>query len=150
MRAMAELARLYGKGPLSLTDIAEVEGLSLAYLEQLIAVMRRSGLVVATRGVHGGYELAREPRTISVGEVIRALEGSIAPVECASEGASEACCERESDCATKDVWVKMRESIAQVLDSTSLEDLCRSSASKASSQGSEQGIDNNVTTGGIV
>lgn len=132
LRAMADLARSYGKGPVSLTDIAEAEGLSLAYLEQLIAALRRAKLVVATRGVHGGYQLAREPRSITVGDIVRVLEGPLAPVWCASEEASESSCERQSDCVTREVWVKIRDSIAKVLDSTSLDDMRRSSGKEPS------------------
>lgn len=126
LRAMAALARAHGRGPLSLSEIAEDEELSLAYLEQLIALLRRANLVIATRGVHGGYQLKRDPREITVGDIVRVLEGPIAPVECASEEGGGSCCERETECTTKEVWVKMRESIAQVLDSTSLYDVCRS------------------------
>ncbi|MBI2952778.1 MAG: Rrf2 family transcriptional regulator [Chloroflexi bacterium] len=126
LMAMAALARAYGKGPLSLADIAEAEELSLAYLEQLIALLRRAGLVLATRGVRGGYELARAPQVITVGDIVRVLEGPLAPVECASEEEGSSCCDRETECATREVWVKMRESIAQVLDSTSLYDICGS------------------------
>lgn len=123
LRAMVRLARSYGFGPLSLTEIAEVEDLPLAYLEQLVAPLRRAGLVTATRGVHGGYQLARDPKTITVGDVVRVLEGSLAPVECASEEGGSSCCEREPECTTREIWIKMRESIAQVLDSTSLQDI---------------------------
>ncbi|MCL5265683.1 MAG: Rrf2 family transcriptional regulator [Chloroflexi bacterium] len=140
LRAMAELACSYGRGPLSLADIAETEGLSLAYLEQLVALLRRAGLVIATRGIHGGYQLAREPKLISVGEIVRVLEGPLAPVECASEE-GQSCCDRESACITRDVWVKMRESIAQVLDSTSLYDVCQSVQRDASLIEEQEGAD---------
>lgn len=126
LRAMAELARSHGSGPLSLTEIAEAEQLSLAYLEQLIALLRRAGLVTATRGVRGGYQLARDPKLITVGDIVRVLEGPLAPVECASEEGGSSCCDRETECSTREVWVRMRESIAQVLDSTSLYDICHS------------------------
>ncbi|MBI4318991.1 MAG: Rrf2 family transcriptional regulator [Chloroflexi bacterium] len=128
LRAMAELARGYGQGPVSLTEIAEAEALSVAYLEQLIAALRRAGLVTAVRGVHGGYQLARDPKAITVGDVVRVLEGPIAPVECASEDPEGSCCDRETECITRDVWIRMRESIAKVLDSTSLYDVCQSAS----------------------
>ncbi len=125
--AMAALAKAHGTGPLSLSEIAQTQDLSLAYLEQLVALLRKAQLVVATRGVHGGYQLTRDPREITVGDIVRVLEGPLAPVECASEEEGQACCERESECATRDIWVKMRESIAQVLDSTTLYDVCQPS-----------------------
>ncbi len=141
LRAMAELARSYGRGPLSLTEIAEAEQLSLAYLEQLIALLRRAGLVVATRGVHGGYQLSRDPQLISVGDIVRVLEGPLAPVECASEEGGSSCCDRETECTTREVWVRMRESIAQVLDSTSLHDICHSPRQSASLMDGQEDAD---------
>ena len=123
LRAMGELARAYGQGPLALAEIAEVEKLSLAYLEQLFASLRKAGLVESTRGVRGGYELTRDPSTIKVGQIVRVLEGPIAFVECAAEDASPSCCEREENCPSRLVWQKVRDSVAEVLDSMTLADL---------------------------
>ena len=120
--AMVELAKHYGRGPLSLSEIAQSGELPLAYLEQLFGALRQAGLVEGTRGVRGGYRLTREPDQISVGEVVRALEGPIGPVECAVEGEAADCCTRSSACTTKDMWLRVRESILQVLDNTSLAD----------------------------
>ncbi len=125
LRAMTELARAYGGGPVAIADIAQTENLSVAYLEQLLAQLRRAGLVESTRGARGGYQLTRPPSAVTVGEVVRVLEGPIAPVECASEAADPGCCERVSDCASRQIWQRMRDSIAAVLDSTTLADLCR-------------------------
>jgi Rrf2 family cysteine metabolism transcriptional repressor len=126
MRAMVELARNYGRGPISLSDVAQAQNIPLAYLEHLIATLRRADLVESTRGVRGGYQLRREPEKVSVGDIVRALEGPIAPVECVSENRTSACCEKESECATRQVWVRMRDSIAEALDSTTLADLVES------------------------
>ena len=82
---MVQLGRHYGTGPASLAEIAAEEDLPRAYLEQLVVSLREAGLVISTRGAHGGYELARPPETISMGEVLRALEGPIAPMLCASD-----------------------------------------------------------------
>lgn len=125
LRAMVALAQAQGQGPLALAEIARAEGLSLGYLEQLMATLRRAGLVEATRGTHGGYRLAAEPDEVTVGDVLRALEGPVAPVECASEVLGPAVCEREGACPTRRLWERMRDSIVQVLDSTTLADLCR-------------------------
>lgn len=125
LRAMVALARAYGQGPVALGEIARSEELSLGYLEQLVAALRRAGLVEATRGTHGGYRLAAEPARVTVGEVLRALEGPVAPVECASEVLGPAVCGREGACPTRRLWERMRDSIVQVLDSTTLADLCR-------------------------
>ncbi|TAK31141.1 MAG: Rrf2 family transcriptional regulator [Chloroflexota bacterium] len=123
LRAMTRLAETHGRQVLSLAEIAQAEGLPPAYLEQLVAPLRKAGLLKATRGVRGGYCLARHPAEITVGEVIRILEGPIGIVECASEVRSAGCCERETTCLSKPLWQRMRANIAQMLDSTTLADL---------------------------
>lgn len=106
-----------------LAEIARSENISLSYLEQLIASLRKAGLVESTRGVHGGYELTADPATVTVGQVVRTLEGPIAPAECASEIENPGCCQREADCPSKILWEHVRDNIAQVLDATTLADL---------------------------
>ena len=120
---MVELARSYGQGPLPLAEVSRVQNISLAYLEQIVAPLREAGLVVSTRGAHGGYHLAHEPQAITVGDILRALEGPIAPVVCASEVHQTGRCEREEVCLTRPVWEKVRDSIVTALDSTTLADL---------------------------
>lgn len=124
VRAMLDLAQHYGEGPISLKSVAERQGFSEPYLEQLIGTLRKAGLLKSVRGAQGGYILAREPRDISVGDIIRVLEGPIAPVECVSEEAIDKC-ERSQCCVTKGVWEKVKTSIEEVLDSITLEDLCK-------------------------
>ena len=87
---MVELARHHGAGPISLAEMADHENLPRPYLEQLVVSLREAGLVHTTRGAHGGYELSREPEEIRMGEVLRALEGPIAPMVCASEDPAHA------------------------------------------------------------
>ena len=123
VRAMVELARSFGQGPLPLTEVSRLQNISLAYLEQIVAPLREAGLVVSTRGAHGGYHLARQPQAITVGDVLRALEGPIAPVQCVSEVRQGDRCEREEVCLTRPVWEKVRDSIVTALDSTTLADL---------------------------
>lgn len=123
VRAMVELARSYGQGPLPLTEVSRLQDISLAYLEQIVAPLREARLVVSTRGAHGGYHLAREPQAITVGDILRALEGPIAPVQCVSEVRQGGRCEREEVCLTRPVWEKVRDSIVTALDSTTLADL---------------------------
>ena len=120
---MVELARFYGQGPLPLTKVSRLQNISLAYLEQIVASLREAGLVVSTRGAHGGYHLAHEPQAITVGDVLRVLEGPIAPVVCASEVRQAGRCAREEVCLTRPVWEKVRDSIVTALDSTTLADL---------------------------
>ncbi len=125
-RVMVELGRHFGRGPLSLGSIATEAGLPLDYLEHLITPLRKAGLVKSTRGLHGGYALARPPHEIVMGEVIRLLEGPIAPMICTIEcedRTAEQWCERESSCTTKFLWLRLRDSVAQALDSTTLVDL---------------------------
>jgi Rrf2 family protein len=121
---MAQLARTYGQGPQPLTEIARSEGLSASFLEQILGALRRAGLVEGSRGVKGGYELARSPEAISAGEIVRALEGPLVLAACVGDGDVVGNCDRESVCSTKTMWVRLRDSIAGVLDSTSLADLC--------------------------
>lgn len=123
LRVMTQLALAYGDGPLALGEVARREHLSLAYLEQLIGPLRKAGLVEGTRGQHGGYWLARSPDIITVGEVVRALEGPIAPVECVAETYVPGSCEREPECLSRSVWQRVRDSIAQVLDGMTLADV---------------------------
>ncbi|MEA2641784.1 MAG: hypothetical protein QOF51_3178, partial [Chloroflexota bacterium] len=94
LRAMTELARAYGQGPVALTRIAEAEHLPAGYLEQLAMPLRRAGLIEGHRGAHGGYELVRAPSEVTVAAVMRALEGPIAPVECLAEDYVRGACER--------------------------------------------------------
>lgn len=124
LKAMFDLAQHYGSGPISLKTVAERQNLSGHYLEQLMAMLRKSGLVKSMRGAQGGYVLAREPSEIKVGDVIRALEGPIAPVYCVSEK-NPGSCDEADHCITRTVWARVRDGLAQVLDSISLADMCR-------------------------
>jgi Rrf2 family cysteine metabolism transcriptional repressor len=110
---MMELANRNGEGPTSLRSIAQRHDLSEHYLEQLIAPLRNAGLVKSIRGAYGGYVLAKQPEEISAGDIIRVLEGPISPVEFSEE----------EDPAKRYLWLRIRDSISAVLDSTSLQDL---------------------------
>jgi len=124
---MYELARRQSGGPVALKDIADSQGLSLNYLEQLFRPLRRAGLVLSTRGVHGGYVLGREPDSITVGDVVRVLDGPIAPSDCVLHGAEgEDRCDMSSSCVARGVWEKVRDAVEVVLDGISLESLLAS------------------------
>ena len=130
VRVMVELARRNGDGPVSLADIAATEDLPLAYLEHLVARLRKSGLVESRRGARGGYLLARPASGISMAEVVEALEGSIAPIECISQAADGGVvCSRETDadhvCPTKLLWTRVQGAIVGTLQDTRLSDLVR-------------------------
>jgi Rrf2 family cysteine metabolism transcriptional repressor len=122
---MVQLGRHYGTGkPASLAEIAAEEDLPRAYLEQLAFVLRDAGLVVSTRGAHGGYALARSPETIPMSEVLRALEGPIAPMICATDEPDHSlACNRSSTCTVNVLWVRVRDAIAGALDGMTLADL---------------------------
>ncbi|MBM7855016.1 Rrf2 family protein [Desulfohalotomaculum tongense] len=124
LKAMYDLALHYGNDPIPLKTVAERQRLSENYLEQLIATLRRAGLVKSVRGAQGGYILARSPEDITVGDVIRVLEGPIAPLECVSEEYLGDC-DQFHYCISRNVWTKVRDSIVEVLDSISLADMCR-------------------------
>jgi Rrf2 family cysteine metabolism transcriptional repressor len=126
VRVMAHLARHDGDNPISLGTIADAEGLPLAYLEHLVQRLRKAGLVESRRGAYGGYTLAREAGDISMAEVVRALEGEIAPIECISADADGVLvCSRESDepCPTKFLWTRVQGSIVRTLTEMTLDDL---------------------------
>lgn len=126
VRLMVELARHYGAGPVSLTEMADHEALPRPYLEQLVVNLRAAGLVVSTRGAHGGYELGRDPAEIHMGAVVRALEGPIAPMVCASEDPAHAgICGRTGFCNVNILWTRVRDAIVTALDSMTLADLAR-------------------------
>jgi len=121
---MVELARHYGSGPVSLSEMADHEALPRPYLEQLVVSLREADLVTSTRGAHGGYELSRPPATIHMSEVITALEGPIAPMICASDDPLHAeACQRAGYCNVERLWQRVRDAIVEALDSMTLEEL---------------------------
>lgn len=122
LRAMLEIALQQAKGPVPIHVIAENQSLSNRYLEQLLIPLKQNGLVKSVRGSQGGYILGREADKITVGDIIRALEGPISPVDCVNELNPDEC-ERAEFCVTRRIWSELRDSINQVLDSYSLEDL---------------------------
>jgi Rrf2 family cysteine metabolism transcriptional repressor len=124
VRLMVQLGRRYGGGPASLTEIAAAEDLPRAYLEQLAFVLRDAGLVNSTRGARGGYELARSPETIPMSEILRALEGPLAPMICATDDPNHALdCDRTSSCTVNFLWIRVRDAIAGALETMTLADL---------------------------
>ena len=132
MKAVLDLALHSNEGLISLKSIADRQELSENYLEQLFASLKKAGVVKSTRGSQGGYELGRAPNEISVGDILRALEGSLAPVECV-EDSEQPACEKSENCVTRLIWIKIRDSVNEVVDSISLEQLvedCRKMSEK--------------------
>jgi Rrf2 family cysteine metabolism transcriptional repressor len=122
LRAMSEFADHFGQGPLSLARVAERQGISQAYLEQIAIDLRRAGLLHSKRGAHGGYYLARAPEATTIGDVIRALEGSILPIECVAD---QKClpCSMEEGCTARGIWEQVRDRLVETLDRITLADL---------------------------
>ncbi|WP_265444397.1 RrF2 family transcriptional regulator [Acetivibrio straminisolvens] len=126
LKAMLDLALHNDEGPVALKSIAERQGLSENYLEQLFAALKKAGHVTSVRGAQGGYLLSKSPDNITIGSILRALEGSLAPVDCVVED-KPAKCDRFDNCVTKIVWEKIRDSVNEAVDSITLADLVNES-----------------------
>jgi len=120
LRALAVLARRHGRGPTQVREIAREEALSAKYLEQLLGRLRAGGLVKSVRGARGGYQLSREPGTITVREILIVLEGSLAPVGCVDQSGA---CRDEAACTAHAVWAGLHETVLAYLGSYTLADL---------------------------
>ncbi len=126
LRAMIDLARYSGREPVTIGSIAARQNISERYLEQIVALLKKSGLVKSIRGASGGYVLAREMKEISVGDILRALEGSLEPVKCAAFDSADGCT-ASGGCVTKYVWQRINESITRTVDEMDLAELVRES-----------------------
>ena len=140
LRALIDLAQYSGEGPVSTASISERQDLSERYLEQLMALLKKAGLVRSIRGAGGGYVLARKMEEISVGDVLRALEGSLDPVDCAGLD-PEGGCRAADSCVTKYVWQRINESISRTVDEIRLDQLVEESRKKcpAGAEGTDRG-----------
>jgi len=146
VRLMVELGRQLPDQPTSLKAIAEAERLPLAYLEQVVARLKRAGLVMSARGAHGGYWLARPAEEITMDVVVQALEGAIAPMECfLSETTERVLCShmhateagQNQHCATKLLWMRVQGGIARSLQTTTLAELVEFSRRESVAAGRE-------------
>jgi len=124
LKAMLDLALHSGEGQVVLKNIAERQDISESYLEQLFSILKKSKLVSSTRGAQGGYLLSKSPEEITVGAILRALEGSFAPVDCVLEE-NAASCERSETCPTRFIWTKIRDRVNETIDSITLADLVK-------------------------
>lgn len=121
IKAMVDIALEYGRGRLSVNQLAERQGVSVPYLEQLIASLKKACLVESARGASGGYTLARPPESISVGEVLRALEGTTAILDCV--GIDGTGCTNACTCSARPLWLKLQQRIDDVLNTTTIKDM---------------------------
>lgn len=126
LKALIELAINYDKGEAVtlIEDVATRKGIPQKYLEQILLGLKNDGILVSKRGVGGGYTLSRPPESITLGQIIRAVEGPLAPINCVSVGAHVSCPD-ESSCGLYSVMLEVRNAIAGVLDNTSLKDVAR-------------------------
>jgi len=118
---MVDLAVSYGGGPVSTATLAGMQGISQAYLEQLISALKKAELITAERGVQGGYALSRPPETISVGQVLTALEGNTSLVDCV--GYETVSCDKACSCSARPLWLKLQGKIDSVLNENNLKDM---------------------------
>ena len=129
LRALIDLAQYSEEAPVSITSISARQDLSERYLEQLMSMLKKAGLVKSVRGAGGGYVLAKDMASISIGDVLRVLEGSLEPVECAGIG-PDGGCKASDNCVTKYVWQRINESISRTVDEIMLDQLVEESRKK--------------------
>ena len=122
LRLMLDLASQGGEGWTSLRDISRRQHISVKYLEQIVTQLSRADLVRSVRGAGGGYLLTRTPEEYTVGEILRVLEGSLAPVTCAENAA---CCDRSSECVTQELYAQISAAVSAVVDHITLADLVK-------------------------
>ena len=121
LRMMLDLAEHNANGYIALKEIAERQGISKKYLEQIIPILNKSKLLKANRGYQGGYMLAKAPDKYTIGEILRLTEGSLAPVPCVEQEPTE--CERSLDCATLPIWKGLYDVINEYIDGITLQDV---------------------------
>ena len=121
LRMMIDLAEHKDEGYISLKDISERQEISKKYLEQIIAIVNRPGILRANRGSQGGYKLAKAPDKYTVGEILRLTEGTLSPVDCVDQDPNE--CPRSADCPTLPIWMHLSEIVNEYLDSITLQDI---------------------------
>jgi Rrf2 family protein len=123
-RAMLELALNYEKGELHIRDISAAQEIPRRFLEQILLLLKRTGYLRSKKGPNGGYHLAKPPSKITVAEVIRVMDGPLAPIDCVSVTAHEVCA-RERYCGLKWLWKEVRDAVAEIMERTTFEDLAR-------------------------
>jgi len=119
-RAMLDIAINYEKGPVSVKSIADRQGISVKYMEQLISLLKVSGLIRSVRGAGGGYTLSKDVHQINLSDIINALEGSMFPVDCVD---NPELCNRAEKCVTYEIWKDIQDTINNILESLTLADM---------------------------
>jgi Rrf2 family transcriptional regulator, cysteine metabolism repressor len=127
IRAVFELAKRNGGGPVKIGDIAEAQAIPPRFLEIILNQLKRAGFVHSRRGATGGYFLVRQPESMTVGEIVRFVEGPLAPVACMADKAAGAC-SLDGDCAFIGMWRRIAAAMSEVYDGTSFKDLVENAA----------------------
>jgi Rrf2 family cysteine metabolism transcriptional repressor len=132
-RAMLELAFHYESKPLHIRDISKAQSIPQRFLEQILLQLKRAGYLRSRKGPDGGYYLSRPPADINIAEVIRVMDGPLAPIDCVSVTAHEVC-PHEKTCSLKWLWKEVRDAVAEILERTTLEDLVQRSKRRGGGQ----------------
>lgn len=127
LRALVDIAEYSEKIPVSISAISQRQSITVRYLEQILPKLKRAGMIRSIRGAQGGYQMAKDPGEISVGDILRALEGDLTMVDCAELKGEENTCNSAKYCVTKSVWKKINDSIQQTVNSIYLKDLVEES-----------------------
>jgi len=122
LRAILELAKRQGNGPTTVGEIAEAQAIPPRFLELILNQLRQGGFVESRRGVQGGYILTLPPENLSAGDIIRFIDGPLAPVRCVASDKDDNC-PLHGNCAFMGMWIKARDAVANVYDQTSFQDL---------------------------
>lgn len=130
LRAIFELAKRSGQGTAKIAEIAEAQAIPVRFLEVILSQLKQAGFVVSQRGSKGGYLLARSPNALTVGEVMRFIQGPVGPVECVAGGSKDRC-PLYGDCAFLPMWERVRQAISDVYDNTTFQDLVNQEKQKA-------------------
>jgi Rrf2 family cysteine metabolism transcriptional repressor len=123
VRAMFDLALHSGEEPIALKSVAQREQISEKYLEHLFASLKKAGLIHSVRGAQGGYRLARPAEEITLGDILRVLEGPVAPTDCVVKGSTGEKCERAAECVMLHIWCRLSDEVNDILDNITLAEI---------------------------
>jgi Rrf2 family protein len=123
VRAIFEIAVRFPRGPVKIAEIARTQAIPQRFLEAILTQLKQAGFVESRRGKQGGYLLARPPASVTVGDIIRAIEGDIGPVECLAANGDKPQCALYGQCAFGELWQRARSAMSKVYDGTTFQDL---------------------------
>jgi len=124
LKTILDLALHYNQGVITIHDLAKRADIPIKFLEQVLLELKQGGFVDSKRGINGGYFLAKSPKEIKLGEVVRFIDGPIEPIPCANRGTAYKGCKDIYGCAFRNIWTEVTDSIAKIIDSITFEDLC--------------------------